>query len=393
MEAYGFVFIHTMEGKSMDMSVGTSSAFSNVNNRQNKSSYKQSAYASFFEDRVEQNAERKVRRPENAKGYSVTTYTDKDGNEHKVFTGNSTDVLEGLKKYQEKKKDDDKYKIKKHLQYSYQRVSNLVTMAKNSVSASKAVISATRSLADLKNKLKTAECSEDEKAAALAHATQMLRIAKKKKRNLEMEEMVKASLKEDGVGGPGTEFIKEDKEERRPFDISQLHEDGQGNPDGALLPEESLEMDPEMLADSTALENVESGIVDDLSMGLSDEMELEIEAMSEFTEEMNEEMNEILEDEMLDLMEVVNPHMDKEHFEELKLKHRLDEQKMLVKADTEYLKAYLKSIQGGGGMSVYNSSGSMNLPDASMFANMSIDVSAVAVSEVPGEGVGFSVSV
>lgn len=377
----------------MDMSVGTSSAFSNVNNRQNKSSYKQSAYASFFEDRVEQNAERKVRRPENAKGYSVTTYTDKDGNEHKVFTGNSTDVLEGLKKYQEKKKDDDKYKIKKHLQYSYQRVSNLVTMAKNSVSASKAVISATRSLADLKNKLKTAECSEDEKAAALAHATQMLRIAKKKKRNLEMEEMVKASLKEDGVGGPGTEFIKEDKEERRPFDISQLHEDGQGNPDGALLPEESLEMDPEMLADSTALENVESGIVDDLSMGLSDEMELEIEAMSEFTEEMNEEMNEILEDEMLDLMEVVNPHMDKEHFEELKLKHRLDEQKMLVKADTEYLKAYLKSIQGGGGMSVYNSSGSMNLPDASMFANMSIDVSAVAVSEVPGEGVGFSVSV
>ncbi len=139
----------------MDMSVGTSSAFSSVNNRQTKSSYKQSAYASFFEDRVEQNAERKVRKPENANGYSVTTYTDKDGNEHKVFTGNSTDVLEGLKKYQEKKKDDDKYKIKKHLQYSYQRVSNLVTMAKNSVSASKAVISATRSLADLKNKLKT----------------------------------------------------------------------------------------------------------------------------------------------------------------------------------------------------------------------------------------------
>lgn len=393
MEAYGFVFIHTMEGKSMDMSVGTSSAFSSVNNRQTKSSYKQSAYASFFEDRVEQNAERKVRKPENANGYSVTTYTDKDGNEHKVFTGNSTDVLEGLKKYQEKKKDDDKYKIKKHLQYSYQRVSNLVTMAKNSVSASKAVISATRSLADLKNKLKTAECSEDEKAAALAHATQMLRIAKKKKRNLEMEEMVKASLKEDGVGGPGTEFIKEDKEERRPFDISQLHEDGQGNPDGALLPEESLEMDPEMLAGSTAFEDVESGIEDDLSMGLSDEMELEMEAMSEFTEEMNEEMNEILEDEMLDLMEVVNPHMDKEHFEELKLKHRLDEQKMLVKADTEYLKAYLKSVQGGGGMSVYNSSGSMNLPDASMFGNMSIDVSVVAVSEVPDEGVGFSVSV
>ena len=60
--------------------------------------------------------------------------------------------------------------------------------------------------------------------------------------------------------------------------------------------------------------------------------------------EYGEEEIEKLEDAMdqLELMEVVDPHMSEEDLEELKRKHRLAEQKAIMKADMDYLKGVIK---------------------------------------------------
>ena len=52
--------------------------------------------------------------------------------------------------------------------------------------------------------------------------------------------------------------------------------------------------------------------------------------------------------EMLENMEIVDPHMSEEELEELKRKHRAAENKAIVKAEMDYL----KGLSGGGGAEV-----------------------------------------
>lgn len=315
-----------------------------------------------------------------SQGLKVRNFEDKEGRIHKTFEGTTTSVVETMKKYSVENKKE-KVKVKKRLNYSYQKVSSQVIMAKNSLSASKAVLSARRSLSDLKRKLKNVEGSEDEKAAALAHATQMLRIAKKKKKNLEMEELIQVTIEADEKNKKISESVENiqanpfgeqsDKERPKEFNISDLYageeteyEERVANPVSDYksplgdMSYYSAEMEAEAnLSSSESLDNIED--LDDLvEESLENIEQLEDELMDEFSdmsEEILDEMAEALED----LMEVVNPHMDREDFEKLKTKHRLDEQKEIVKADTEYLKEYLKSIQNGSG-SAANSSNTSN---------------------------------
>lgn len=347
---------------------------------------------------------RKPKKPQQNK-IEVSTYTDKDGNVHKTYTGTSTSIVESMKKAAQAAKKKDDVKIKKRLHYSYQKVSNQVLMAKNGLSASKAVLAARRSLADLKRKIKTAECSEDEKQAALAHANQMLRIAKKKQKNLELEELIMATIKLDQKNekaGQAMEEVRnsldEEMESQDPED--EMTETDMGNPDiensdiensdiknFAMEGMPAAEATTSNLADGMFhsgdfidipdLSQMISGVSDfdfvsDLYNGMSDYEEIESllngdlevsdepfdleESLEAMSEEMLDEMDEQMR-EMMDLMEVVNPHMDEEHFEKLKTKHRLEEQKALVKADMEYLKAYMKSIQGEQGTTGSASSG------------------------------------
>lgn len=343
---------------------------------------------------------RKPKKPQQNK-IEVSTYTDKDGNVHKTYTGTSTSIVESMKKAAQAAKKKDDVKIKKRLHYSYQKVSNQVLMAKNGLSASKAVLAARRSLADLKRKIKTAECSEDEKQAALAHANQMLRIAKKKQKNLELEELIKTTIKSDQKNekvGQAMEEVRnsldEEMESQDPED--EMNEADVENPDlensnieGISTDEATSNMADGMLSngdfiDIPDLSQMISGVSDldfvsDLYNGMSDYEEIESllngdlepidepfdleESLEAMSEEMLDEMDEQMR-EMMDLMEVVNPHMDEEHLEKLKTKHRLEEQKALVKADMEYLKAYMKSIQGEQGAPGSASSGATENAEA-----------------------------
>lgn len=289
-------------------------------------------------------------------GMIVSTYTDKDGNVHRTYSGQGTDVVESMKDY---KVDvgKDKVKIKKRLNYSYQKVSNQVIMAKTSMSASKAVLSARRSLSELKMKLKTAECSDDEKQAALAHATNMLRIATKKKKHLEQEEMIKNTMNADerrkltkkGGGNINIEKIIDSKEEPEE-DPNELSKDA-GLSDEPVS--EAYDASEEMLARSLAIAAEEESLAaDDASEDEMDEAVTEemMELMSDMSEEMAAELEEL--EELMDMMdEMVNPHMDKEEFEKFKTKNRCEEQKEQVKADTEYLKVLLSAMDGSSSVS------------------------------------------
>ncbi len=64
------------------------------------------------------------------------------------------------------------------------------------------------------------------------------------------------------------------------------------------------------------------------------------EMISEFGEEELKELEEAME--QLENMEIVDPHMSKEDLEDLKRKHRAAEQKAIMKADMDYLKGMIK---------------------------------------------------
>ncbi|MBQ3798505.1 MAG: hypothetical protein II842_19880, partial [Butyrivibrio sp.] len=89
--------------------------------------------------------------------------------------------------------------------------------------------------------------------------------------------------------------------------------------------------------------------------------------------------------EMLETMEVVNPHMSKEDLEELKRKHRASEDKAIMKANMEYLKDMIKhelgknaSMPGMGGSGVSPAT-SMSMPQG-MGIGMGMDISAPQAS-------------
>ena len=281
-------------------------------------------------------------------GTEIITYTDKEGRTHKTFIGKGTDVVETMREAV-RTTNNDEVKVKKRLNYSYQKVSSMVIMAKTSVSASKAVLAARRSLSDLKRKLKNSDCSDEEKEAALTHASRMIRVAYKKKKNLELEELVEKTMDAD-EREENSENVGEEISLDNEWDTSGEEDEGSDNLEDGLdeYGNNELEICGDEYSEVVGELTEENFDVND-SLGASEEIISEDdigELMDEFISEMNEEINELL-----DAMEIVNPHMDEEHFKKLKTKHRCDEQKDIVKADMDYLKSmsYLGSAASSAG--------------------------------------------
>ena len=310
-------------------------------------------------------------------GPEITTYTDKEGRVHKTFTGKGTDVVETMGEAAKVNKDD-KAKVKKRLNYSYHKVSNAVLMAKNSMSASKAVLVAKRSLSELKRKLKTAECSDEEKQAALAHATRMLKVADKKKKHMQLEELISNTMKADEKKEKLEDSINEaEYSEDYPEDFSEdysyeeLGEDLTGDyiedyPDENMTTEITDDILEEALTEEFSEEEISEDIFGSMmNMAYDAGQELTEDMLEEMSAELMEEMNEELSD-LMDMMEVINPHMDEEHFEKLKTKHRCDEQKDIVKADMDYLKVTVAISQGGEAYTDGDMSGTFLAEEPSM---------------------------
>lgn len=231
---------------------------------------------------------------------------------------------------------------KKKLNYNFKELSKQITRAKTSSAARPVVTKIRKKIAELKRKLGNDEYDEEEVRSAIEHAEAMMRIAQKRVKNLKQEELAAR-----GVKAP--EEQNEDDFKKRDLEDS-LEELENPEQAAGFDPFTEQELDPEQLAErfSEEMDGL-SELTADLNQGLSDLMdqmsELEAELMREF------------EDELDALLETPDVDMSPDDLEDLKRKHRNDEQKRMTHADMKYLKALFDKYQndkanGVGGFSV-----------------------------------------
>lgn len=239
----------------------------------------------------------------------------------------------------------------KKLQYNFKSLSAQILRSKTSVNAKQVASKARREVIRLKAKLRQGEYADEELEGAIKHAQAMERVAKKKARHLQEEEMVKVT------GGP----CMADLEER---------EDQKNRP-----VEEALE---NALADQMALEDSASSIENEMAEAMWEQMQAYqdmmqtqmaefqdmMEEMQWLMEEMSDSMKETLENTGLselgeDMLETVEIEMDPADFKMMKIKHRSKELKEIAEADSEYLKALFQRMEQAKNSSVqgFGSSG------------------------------------
>ena len=208
-------------------------------------------------------------------------------------------------------------KLKKRLPYNFKLMSKQIMQAKTSTAARPLVTKMQAKLSWLYKKLRSGEFGDSEVAAAIIHAASMERIAKRKVRHLEEEEAA-----ENGSGManvPGEEDEIYGKEELQ----------------------ESLE------------ENEE----------ISEEM---MRRMMEEIEELEEELSEETMSELQDMISCAGRDMSEEEIEELKRKHRNEEERQITRADLKYLKALFDRLeqekkQAASGVSSASSGGTSSV--------------------------------
>ncbi|MCR4891257.1 MAG: hypothetical protein K5989_03615 [Lachnospiraceae bacterium] len=232
-------------------------------------------------------------------------------------------------------------KKKKTALYNFKQISSQVLNAKTSSKASQVSKSIRIKIGLLKKQLKNSDYDEEELLRAILHAEMVQKACEKKKDNLEMEERAERGIKSgEEVTGADEEAPVEDEE------IKELEQE-------------------EFRA---LLEKVGTDSGDGMEMTAEDMMELSEDMM-----EMAEETAEF--DESLDEMaEALSGSMSPEDLKQLKIKHRSDEAREILKADLKYLKALFEKLQsekenagkasftGGGESGVSLSLGGTDLP-------------------------------
>lgn len=184
-------------------------------------------------------------------------------------------------------------KKKKRLYYNFKEISGMILKAKKSVNAGQVVVSARSRVAVLRRKMGTGDYNETELAAAIIHAEKMVRIAKKKLKNLREEERA--------ARGQIASDQKQMEEESRDMDLSGM---------------EGL---------------------------FSDSSEVDKEELRKLIQEMERQMQELMEE--AESMEELSDaffgggDMSPEELEAWKKKHRTEEMRDIVDADMKYLKA------------------------------------------------------
>ena len=215
--------------------------------------------------------------------------------------------------------------------YNYKEVASKIQSAKTSNSAGQAVLAAKRAVSQIKRKISSGNGDAEELQLALTHAKRMEMVARKKKHHLELEEMVERTQKMD------ERFDKqEDASQGIQSAITQAEE------------EKITEKEDEIFDEREAMLEEAMAAIEESGASVSEEMMADLNKMiSEFGDEELKELEEAME--MLENMEVVDPHMSKEDLEDLKRKHRASENKAITKANMEYLKDMIKHELGKAG--------------------------------------------
>lgn len=251
---------------------------------------------------------------------------------------------------------------KKKLKYQFKDISSQIIRSKTSQTARQAVSSARRELLRLKQEKQSGKYDPEEVEAAINHAKAMERVARKKVRHLEEEELAKAS------GGPCSDVVVEQEE--------RLEEER------AYEKEIAEAENEETLAEDIDYEDVieEIDFSDDIEMMMDDMEELTEETLDEMSESMQDMLEEMGLGELTDSLMAAKGDMDPEDLKMLKIKHRCKEMKEMVKADADYLKAVFEQLEkqkGSGSLGIpLGNSGGLSISSDTVMPQINIQVDA-----------------
>ena len=259
----------------------------------------------------------------------------------------------------------------KRLHYSYKSISSQLLRSRTSIDAAKVARKARRELVRLKGKRmhESEKYNSYELEAAITHAQAMVRVARKKVKHLQEEELMKVK------GGPCAGELEERKEEEneladeeRAYLERQSSGGGAGNEIGGWSGESSAvgsgsggsfvsQGDVFAARQEQAQAYEEAMRQTDIQQQMR-MMELQragngsdslMDAMSELADEMSDSMQKLLEEmglsELAESVSRIEVEMDPEDYKEMKLKHRLEEMRAIAEADAEYLKAMFNKFE------------------------------------------------
>lgn len=284
----------------------------------------------------------------------------------------------------------------KKLKYQFKNISSKILRSKTSQAAKQAAGQARREVLRLKRQKQSGNYDDDEIEAAINHAKAMERVAKKKAKHLEEEELAKAA----GGIWQGDRISEEETKDAQDAEAENVQNTEE------MSAESSEE---EMSRDLSAYEYAGSEAYAGDSYDISDYIDLGIDAfyaqtgdfmseMNDFTSEMMQEMS----DSLRDLMEEmgldglsdntvsVNREMDSADLKMMKIKHRNKEMKDIVKADAEYLKAVFDRLEKMKDNPVVPSGSSVSLSGDSSGTSFSADAVGIGVPTVPAPVIDIS---
>ena len=241
------------------------------------------------------------------------------------------------------------------LRYRFKDISSKILRSKTSAAARQVASQARREVLRLKRERLNGNYDDEEIEAAIVHAKAMERVAKKKVKHLEEEEMAKAS------GGPCAGSMIDDEEETDETTPDEELQDAQRYDDQqALADEEGYYDDTDLYAvsqdyinaqetysqaDISGMDFIEQMPASEFSNLLSNMQELTSDMFDETEEGMRQMLEEMGFDELSDSLSAAKGDMDPADLKEMKIKHRNKEMKDIVKADADYLKTVFNRLQ------------------------------------------------
>ena len=242
-----------------------------------------------------------------------------------------------LLRTQRTKAKDVSGKLKK-LKYYYKDISSKIMRSKTSAMARQVVSQAKREVLRLKREKQSGKYDSEEIDAAIVHAKAMERIARKKVKHLEEEELAKA------CGGlcADNQISDERTEEEQEKDGTSIDE----------LKREELQHEDMQQEEFLNDETIEPITISEMNVSVLEDLSQEL--FHEMSEELQDLMSELGLDELNDSLLVAKRDMDPADLKEMKIKHRNREMKEIVKADNEYLKAYFKYLETQDSTTVMN---------------------------------------
>ncbi len=266
----------------------------------------------------------------------------------------------------------------KKLKYQFKNISSKILRSKTSQAAKQAAGQARREVLRLKRQKQSGNYDEDEIEAAINHAKAMERVAKKKAKHLEEEEMAKAA------GGIWQgEKVCSDEEPREAKD-TEAETDA----------EEEEKMAEEGYEDEAYEEEYDYPQLDEFLLQTGDLMAAMSDFTSETMQELSDSMRDIMEemgmDELSDTMLSVKKDIDPADLKMMKIKHRNKEMKEIVKADAEYLKAVFDRLEKMKDNPVVPSGSSLSLSGDSSGTSFSADAAGIGVPTVPAPVIDIS---